>query len=320
MSTPISEAAIIPVCEPTPVVTYSPMILESSARAIDLEVKVSAPATGSDLPVILLSHGHGNANFLSSLNGYGPLADFWAAHGFVVIQPTHLDSKTLGLRNSEDPQAPLYWRWRAKDMHHILDQLDRIEAVVPGLAGRVDRARIAVAGHSLGGHTASMLLGMRVTDPNDEIEVNLTDTRVKAGVVLAAPGNGDDLAPFASKHYPVLRRSDFSAMTAPALVIAGDKDLNANFCDRVSYRTDAYFSSPGPKSLLTMFGAEHALGGVSGYDAAETSDENPARVATVRALAWAYLRTALYPGDPAWTDAVAALANDPDPIGRVESK
>jgi len=30
--------------------------------------------TGSELPVILLSHGHGNSNNLSSLNGYAPLA------------------------------------------------------------------------------------------------------------------------------------------------------------------------------------------------------------------------------------------------------
>ena len=72
--------------------------------------------------------------------------------------------------------------------------------------------------------------------------------------------------------------------------------------------------------MLTLFGAEHILGGVSGYDAAETSDENPERVATLRALAWAYLRTTLYPGDSAWAAAVAALESTPDPIGRVDSK
>jgi len=61
---------------------------------------------GTNLPIILLSHDHGSSNHLSSLNGYGPLANFWAAHGFVVIQPTHLDSKTLRLP-SKDPEAPL---------------------------------------------------------------------------------------------------------------------------------------------------------------------------------------------------------------------
>ncbi len=322
MTRPFTDASNIPVNDSQVVVTYSPVVLEVPGRLVSLQMKVSAPATGSDLPIILLSHGHGMANFLSSLHGYGPLADFWAAHGFVVLQPTHLDSVTLDLREADHPEAPLYWRTRARDMSLILDRLDEIEAAVPGLAGRLDRNRVAVAGHSLGGHTASLLLGMRVLDPDDDAEKDLSDARVKAGVIFAAPGIGDDghLAPFSAEHYPMTKYIDFSAMTAPALVVAGDKDLNLNFSDRLSYRWDAYTHSPGPKSLLTVFGAEHILGGISGYDASETTDEDPERVAALRALAWAYLWSQLYPGTPAWADAVATLENSPDPIGRVESK
>jgi hypothetical protein len=321
VSTPFTEAAGMPVTDPTPVVTYSPLVLKVPGRAVDLEMKVSMPETGSDLPIILLSHGHGAANFLSSLNGYGPLANFWAAHGFVVIQPTHLDSTALGLREKNHPEAPLYWRTRAKDMHHILDHLDQIEAAVPGLTGRLDRDRIAVAGHSLSGNTASLLLGMRVLDPDDDAEQDLSDPRIKAGVIFAAPGIGDGhLASFAAEHYPMMKYVDFSTMTAPALVVAGDKDLNLNFSDRLSYRSDAYAFSPAPKSLLTVFGAEHILGGISGYDAAETTDEDPERVAGLRALAWAYLRSQLYPGETAWPDAISALDNGSDPMGKVESK
>ena len=102
---------------PTPVLSVSPVVLSAPGRAVDLQVRVSAPVTGSELPVILLSHGHGFANNLSSLNGYAPLANFWAAHGFAVIQPTHLDAKTLGLRDSDDPEAPLYWRSCARELH-----------------------------------------------------------------------------------------------------------------------------------------------------------------------------------------------------------
>jgi|ERR1035438_7233806 predicted dienelactone hydrolase len=133
-----------------PVLSIAPVVLPAPGRAVDLQVRVSAPVTGSQLPIILLSHGHGISNHLSSLNGYGPLANFWAARGFVVIQPTHLDSKTLSL-GSDDPEAPLYWRTRAKDMSFILDHLDLIEAAVPQLRGRMDRSKVAVVGHSLGG-------------------------------------------------------------------------------------------------------------------------------------------------------------------------
>jgi len=319
MSKPISNADYIPVSEPTPVVSFSPVALSVLGRDVDLQMRVSVPATGREFPLILFSHGHGNSNYLSSLRGYGPLVDFYAAHGFVVIQPTHLDSKTLGL-DPNGPEGALFWRSRAEDMHYILDHLDQIEATVPGLSGRLDRGRIAVVGHSLGGHTTALLLGMQVTDPNDGTDVDVADSRVKAGVLLAAPGGSADLSAAAAEHYPVLRNPSFAEMTTPALVVAGDRDVNPAFSDRVDWRADAYVLSPGPKCLLTIFGGEHILGGISGYDAAETTDENPERVAAVQRLTWAYLRTALYPEDPAWPAARAALMDTPHPLGRVECR
>jgi dienelactone hydrolase len=319
MSKPISNADNIPVSVSTPVVSVSPVVLSAPGRAVDLQVRVSAPVTGSELPIILLSHGHGSSNYLSSLIGCAPLADFWAARGFVVIQPTHLNSSTINV-DRNGPEGPLFWRSRVEDMRRILDQLDHIEAAVPQLGGRLDRSRIAAAGYSLGGHTAAMLLGMRATDPHDGTAVDLADPRIKAGVLLAAPGRGTDLTAAAAQRFPFLKGPSFAEMTTPTLVVVGDKDVNPNFTDRSDWRADAYFRSPGPKCLLTLFGAEHSLGGVAGYDAAETTDENPERVDAVRRLTWAYLRTALYPADPAWPAARAALMDAPDPLGRVECK
>ncbi|MFE4992593.1 Predicted dienelactone hydrolase [Streptomyces sp. OV198] len=306
---------------PTPVLSVSPVVLPAPGRAVDLEVRVSAPVTGSDLPVILLSHGQGYSNHLSSLNGYAPLANFWAAHGFVVIQPTHLSSSTLSL-DPATPGGPLHWRSRAEDMTRILDRLDVIEAAVPQLLGRLDRDKVAVAGHSMGGHTASLLLGARLTDPDDGTEVDLAEPRIKAGVLLAAPGRGGDaVTEFVAENYSFFSTMDFSKMTTPTLVVAGDKDASTHLTVRgPDWHADPYFLSPGPKSLLTLFDAEHGLGGVSGYDVAETTDENPERVAAVQRLTWAYLRTELHPGDSAWQAARDALTADPDPLGRVESK
>ncbi|CAN7409180.1 alpha/beta hydrolase family protein [Rhizobacter sp. LjRoot28] len=320
MSTSISSVGTIPSVAPVPVVSLAPIALPAPGRAVRLQVRVSAPVTGSDLPIVLLSHGHGSSNNLSSLNGYGPLASYWAARGFVVIQPTHLSSATLrGVVDPNGPEGALFWRSRAEDMTRLLDALDTIEEAVPGLGGRMDKGRVAVAGHSLGGMTAGMLLGQRLTDAAGTV-VDLRDPRITAGVIIAGPGNPSYLTGAARDRYPILRTLDFSAMTAPALVVVGDRDINPMFSDQAAYREGAYTLSPGPKDLLTVFGGEHILGGISGYDAAETTDESPARVEAVAQMTWAYLRTALNPADPAWPAACGALRDAPSPFARVDTK
>ncbi|MFC5918620.1 chlorophyllase [Streptomyces pulveraceus] len=307
---------------PAPVLSFSPVVLSVPGRPVELRVRVSAPATGTALPVILLSHGHGPSYHLSSLNGYAPLADFWAAHGFVVVQPTHLTSRTLSHLVADAPGAPDFWRSRAEDMTHILDRLDVIESTVPQLAGRIDHAKVALAGHSLGGFTAALLLGAGLTDPDTGNVVRLVEPRIRAGVLLAAPGRGGEVfnGPMAEQ-WPIVGGVDFSTMTAPTLVVVGDKDDSRHFTDMgPEWHADPYALSPGPKTLLTLFDAEHGLGGIAGYDAAETTDENPERVAALARLSAAYLRTQLHPGAPAWRIVREALATGPGAMGRVEAK
>ncbi|WP_426503480.1 alpha/beta hydrolase family protein [Dactylosporangium sp. McL0621] len=265
---------------PTPVVSVHPI-------ALTRPVRVSAPVTGTGLPVIVFSHGFGQ-----SARGYEPLAAYWAAHGFVVVQPTHLDSRTLNRPLTDD-----VWRIRIDDLKEAIDRLDELEAAVPGLANRVDHSRIAVAGHSWGAQTASTLLGARTPSGED-----FTDKRVSAGVLLALTGTGgDDLTPFAAEHFPFMS-PDFEHMETPALIVAGDRDQSALSVRGPDWFTDAYHLSPGPKHLLTLFGAEHSLGGISGYESAETTDENPERVALIQRLTTAYLR-----GEP--LDADGALGS-----------
>ncbi|NUT49072.1 MAG: chlorophyllase [Saccharothrix sp.] len=318
---PSTYAAGFPVTEPTPVASYRPVLIDVPGRPVPLAVRVSAPTVGTDLPVIVLSHGHGPSNFVSSFHGYGPLVEFWAAHGFVVVQPTHLDAAFLGLRELDHPDAPLYPRWRAEDLRQVVDHLGEIERTVPGLAGRLDAGRIAAVGHSAGGHTVGLISGQTMTDPGDGSKtVGAVDARFGARVMIAAPGRGEDFTGPAAEPYAALTTTDFDGMTPEVLVVVGEKDWNPLFSDRRDWRGDAYTAAPGPKTLLEIFEAEHGLGGISTFDGAETTDENPDRVAAVRALIWAYLRSALYPGDPAWARAAAKLAGDAAPIGRVESK
>ena len=303
----------------TPIISFSPVVLPVAGRHVDLEMKVSAPANGNNLPVILISHGHGPSNFLSSYRGYGPMADFFAEKGFVVIQPTHQNSKALGLSPSL-PEAPLFWSSRPTDMKFILDHLEEILSTVPGLTERVDKSKVAIVGHSMGGQTVAMLAGMEVTDPSTGKIVNATEPRLKAHVLIGASGGPEGFNGAARQLYPVLAAGNFSTMTLPALIVNGDRDVNLMFSDVGNWRADAYYQSPGPKDLLTVFGAEHIFGGISGYDARETSDENPARVAFVCESILAYIRSTFDPNDTSWEDAKKTLNGVPGALGSIESK
>lgn len=89
-------------------------------------------------------------------------------------------------------------------------------------------------------------------------------------------------------------------MHTPALIVAGDNDNSPLLTVRgPDWLTDPYHLSPGPKSLLTVYGGEHSLGGIPGYDARETTDENPERLALVQHATSAYLLAALGI-DPGW--------------------
>jgi hypothetical protein len=141
-----------------------------------------------------------------------------------------------------------------------------------------------------------------------------------ASIQLATAGKGgDELTPFAHDNLPWLRDQDFSHITAPGLVVAGDKDDLPLSTRGPAWTTDPYSLSHGNKSLLTVHGGEHFLGGISGYQAAETTDENPDRVALVQQVTLAYLRHITGTDHTDWKNAQTVLACG-HPLGHLESK
>ncbi|KAH8156050.1 hypothetical protein CIB48_g12198 [Xylaria polymorpha] len=314
----LGAAAKFPVNPSSPITSFTPVIIPSPGRPAELQLRVTAPATGDGLPIILLSHGHGPSNWLSSLQGYAPLAEFWAKHGFVVIQPTHLSSRTLDLPSS--PGNEMHWKSRSEDMIQILDHLDHVEMAVPGLKGRLDKRKIAGMGHSLGSLTMSQLLGAKNTDPRDGVVYRPFEQRIKAGILFGGLGNGGaDMSENGSKMIPFYGL-DFSTMHAPTLVIGGEDDISPHLTVRgADWHWDAYTHGRGPKDLLVVKGGRHGFGGISGWDAAECRDESPQLLGFVQRMTLAYLRSQLYEGDNSWKQACEVLAGLKE-LGSVESK
>ncbi|QQA44708.1 alpha/beta hydrolase family protein [Pelagovum pacificum] len=301
----------IPAPDAAPTVAYTPITLPMEGRQ-PLELRITAPVQGTAIPIVLLSHGHGPSNYIASKDGYAHLAQFWAERGFAVIQPTHASSHVAGLP-SDAEGAPFFWRERVTEMKTILDRLDEIMQQAPAISGRLDPARVAAVGHSLGGYTTSLLLGTNVKGED------FRDPRISAGILLTAPGRGgSELTPESAERFPFFE-VDFSTLTTRALVVCGDAD-QPHFTTRgPDWFADSFHDGPGAEALLTMHGVGHGLGGIASLDAKETEAEVPDVLEATKRLTLAWLRDALGLEEAAWRTATDTLDGPASALARVTS-
>lgn len=282
---------------PAAMVTIDPLHV-SAGPEMPIRATFPAKALGR-LPLIILSHG----NRLSR-SDYRPLVEYWARAGFMVLQPDHSDASVDGLPPST-PQPPDAWRRRIVDIEHILNGLGEIE----NQSGRsIDRARIAVAGHSFGGHTAEALVGVRITDPTTRNLTGFGDPRVKAAILLAPPGGAAGLVPEWRARAPYLE-VDFTTMQGPMLLVAGSEDSDAMSAQGPEWRTEAYREAPaGGKCMLVIAGAGHYLGGINGPFQPPV-DVTQDRLDLVRSATVTFLRSALNSRNTSWQEFRAARPN-----------
>lgn len=214
-------------------------------------VRITYPTQGRDLPVIVFSHGA-----YSSREWYGAITDRWAAAGYLVISPTHMDSTTRSGRRGAPPD-PAWWTSRLEDMQAIVRDLPNLVRSVPGLAERVDTDARIMAGHSFGGMVAQTVGGATWFDPDRNTTVSSAVENVRAVVIVSGAG----------RLPPRLRESDWGTLKAPTFVSVGTKDLQQTEISGLAWRSEPYdFAPPGDKYLLTLDGADHYLGGTIGRD------------------------------------------------------
>lgn len=308
----ITLSGALPTPKPQITVAYTPIRMAMPGRQ-PLELRLTAPAAGGDLPIVILSHGFGPSNYLPSKDGYAPLAQFWAERGVAVIQPTQASSRVGGL-DPALPNGPFFWRERVAEMRAILDQLAEVERQASAVAGRLDHDRIAVAGHSFGGFTSSLLLGACLKDED------FSDPRIRAGILLASPGRGGaELTPENAARFPFFD-VDFSTINTPTLVVCGADD-NPHFTSRgPDWHADPFHDAPGAEALLTINGVGHGLGGIAGWDARETETEDPDALEATRRLTLAWLKSTFAIEPSAWAQSQSALRENAASIAEIISK
>lgn len=66
MNNLIDKARPLPVRDSVQTISVSPVVLQAPTRGQPLELRITAPVAGGDLPILLLSHGDGPSLYLPS--------------------------------------------------------------------------------------------------------------------------------------------------------------------------------------------------------------------------------------------------------------
>ena len=222
-----------------------------------LPIRITYPDAEGIFPVVVFSHGNGSKGDM-----YKGFTDFWASHGYVVIQPTHMDSRSLGFETKRDNLREMYSQMlyvtdsRRQDMSFILDSLDLIQEMVPDLRGKMDTSKLVAAGHSMGAATAMLVSGMKLVNPMDGYEESSDENRFKALLMISDPGT-----------MSLMPKDPWIGVKIPTFVSTGSND----FSEVSSARVNSPFKYEIPKELtkssaphhyVFIEGADHYLGGL----------------------------------------------------------
>ncbi len=231
---------------PFKVQTIKELVLEDTKRKKELQLRINHPDGKGPFPIIVFSHGA-----WGSKESHLGLAELWASHGYVTIQPNHSDSRALGVKVG-DPKAFQGWQSRPVDISFILDSLGELEKKEPALQGKFDAKRIGVGGHSFGANTAQLIGGAKAFLRDGE--KSFEDKRVTAVVLLSGQRPGE-----------MLTEKSWEKFAKPMLVMTGSKDGPTRTGQPAEWRKKPYeLSPPGGKHLVWVEGMDHGFGGVSG--------------------------------------------------------
>jgi hypothetical protein len=207
-----------------------------TGRPRRLEVTARIPNRTGPLPVIIWAHGGEGRPFNASEGALDAWANIGAQSGYLSLTPAFWVRegedrlalcKYLGLREGEPcEQFSTASFDRPYDIRAIIDELEQQNRSGP-LRGRIDVAKLAVAGHSAGsGGTLSVAGATREIDGKRYGPEHFADPRPKAFIALSPS------APGASFMFDTSLNDNTTSWTTvdrPVLMITGLGDENEQY-------------------------------------------------------------------------------------------
>lgn len=279
LCTAVPGSGTVPIAPPATLVSVDPVTIADGPDGRPLLMRVTAPARGRDLPVLVLSHGN-----LLNRSDYRPLVEALVRDGWIVIQPDHPDASHDGF-----PPAPYpadTWRIRLDQVNWVAAHLPQVLDKVPGLVPRADRKRLALLGHSFGGHTTALAMGARVEGAGPRAASGM----FRAAVLLSPPGNWEGLTPEWQQRGPYMK-VDWSGLRGPALMINGTADTTPLTHQGPAWHDDGFrlASADAGMCLMHVEGAGHYLGGIDSTLRPPQGDATPERRSQVFETVTAFL-------------------------------
>jgi len=249
---------------------------ESRQRAVP--VRLYWPEGSKPVPLVVVSHGIGGSRL-----GYSYLGQYFASHGMASLHLQHVGSdRSLWGGNPlslvgrlQDAAQEREALERVKDLSFAVDQVLAHEE----FGKRIDRRRIAAAGHSYGANTVMLAAGAGVRREGRRLE--LRDPRIKAAVLLSAP-------PFYGKED---LKAILQSITLPTLHVTATEDVIRipGFFSPASDRVAVFEAVGSPLKALAVFeGGSHSI--FTNRIGTGGSELNPKVKTATKELALAFLQ------------------------------
>ena len=220
-----------------------------ASRQRSVPVRLYWPGGEQPVALVVFSHGIGG-----SRRGYSYLGEHFASRGVASLHLQHVgsDRSLWGgnpfslLGRLQDAAREGEALERVRDLRFALDQVLAHET----FGARIDRARIAAAGHSYGANTVMLASGAAIV--RDGRPVEMRDARIRAAVLLSAPPFYGEKDPA-----PILR-----PVTLPTLHITATEDTIRipGFYSPVDDRLAVFEAVGSPFKALAVFeGGSHSI-------------------------------------------------------------